>query len=134
MYRVCKEIHFCYGHRLMDYDGPCMHPHGHNGKVEIHLQGDELDKRHILYEFGDLKELIRGWIDDNLDHKMLLRRDDPIVKPLQQLGEPVYLFDTNPTAEAIAKLIFVYCKEKRLPVEEVKVWETESSFAAFRES
>ena len=132
MYRVCKEIHFCYGHRLMNYEGPCMHPHGHNGKVEIHLKAEALDQRHILYEFGDLKELIKGWIDDKLDHKMLLRRDDPLVKPLQQLGEPVFLFDTNPTAEAIAHLIYDYCFEKKLPVEEIKVWETESSFAAYR--
>ena len=31
MYRVYKDIHFCYGHRLLDYDGKCAHPHGHNG-------------------------------------------------------------------------------------------------------
>ena len=109
-----------------------MHPHGHNARVEILLSGDQLDERHILYEFGDLKELIKNWIDEELDHKMLLRRDDPIVKPLQDLGEPVYLFDTNPTAEAIAKLIYEYCVQKKLPVEEVKVWETDSSWAAYR--
>ncbi len=132
MYRVSKEITFCYGHRLMSYDGPCMHPHGHNGKAEIHLKGDTLDERHILYEFGDLKEIVKGWIDDTLDHKMLLRKDDPLVGPLKELGEPVYLFDTNPTAEAIAQLIFEYCVAKKLPIEEVRVWETESSFASYR--
>lgn len=116
----------------MNYNGPCMHPHGHNGKVEIHLKGEVLDQRHILYEFGDLKEIVKGWIDETLDHKMLLRRDDPLVKPLKDLGEPVFLFDTNPTAEAIARLIYDHCAEKKLPVEEVKVWETESSFASYR--
>ncbi|MBI3540634.1 MAG: 6-carboxytetrahydropterin synthase [Deltaproteobacteria bacterium] len=132
MYRVCKQINFCYGHRLMSYEGPCMHPHGHNGTAEIYLVGEALDQRHILYEFGDLKELIKGWIDDELDHKMLLRRDDPLVEPLKKLGEPVFLFDTNPTAEAIAKLIYDYCLLKKLPIDEVKVWETESSWAAYR--
>ncbi len=132
MYRVCKEIHFCYGHRLMDYDGPCRHPHGHDSKVEIHLSGEELDRRHMLHEFGDLKFLVKSWIDETLDHRMLLRRDDPLVKPLKELGEPVYLFDSNPTAEAIARLIFEHCVEKKLPIEEVRVWETESSFAAYR--
>ena len=117
----------------MDYNGPCMHPHGHNSKTEIFLTGDHLDDRHILYEFGDLKELIKTWIDDHLDHKMLLRKDDPLVKPLQELGEPVYLFDTNPTAEAIARLIFEHCVLKKLPVEEVRVWETETSWASYRE-
>ena len=37
---------------------------------------------------------------------MLLRHDDPLVAPLQQLGEPVYLLDSNPTVERIARLIF----------------------------
>lgn len=132
MYRVCKEIHFCYGHRLQNYDGPCRHPHGHNARVEVHLTGENLDRREILFEFGDLKEILKGWIDEHLDHKMLLRRDDPLVGPLQKLGEPVTLFDTNPTAEAIAKLIYDYAILKKLPVEEIRVWETESSWAAYR--
>ena len=34
-FRVTVQIHFCYGHRLLDYDGACAHPHGHNGLVEI---------------------------------------------------------------------------------------------------
>lgn len=132
MYKVLKEINFCYGHRLLNYEGPCKHPHGHNSRVEIHLQGMELDRRHILYEFGDLKEIVKTWIDEKFDHKMLLRKDDPLVKPLMDLGEPVTLFDTNPTAEAIAKLIFDYCESKKLPIDEVRVWETDSSYAAYR--
>jgi 6-pyruvoyltetrahydropterin/6-carboxytetrahydropterin synthase len=111
-----------------------MHPHGHNSRVEIHLRGETLDKRHILYEFGDLKSIVGAWIDETLDHRMLLRRDDPLVKPLQELGEPVYLFDVNPTAEAIARLIFEYCESKKLPIDEVRVWETDSSYAAYRRS
>ena len=38
MYQVTKEIHFCYGHRLLDYNGKCMHPHGHNARVDFLLQ------------------------------------------------------------------------------------------------
>lgn len=132
MFKVAKEIHFCYGHRLMNYDGPCMHPHGHNGKVEIHLSGETLDPLYILLDFSEIKDAVKTWIDDVIDHKMLLRKDDPLVKPLQELGEPVVLFDTNPTAEAIAERIFNYCIDKKLPVEEVRVWETESSWAGYR--
>lgn len=117
----------------MDYEGPCMHPHGHNGKVDILLKGETLDQRHILYEFGDLHDKVGKWVDETLDHRMLLRRDDPLVKPLKELGEPVYLFETSPTAEAIAKVIYDYCVTQRLPVEEIRVWETESSYAAYRE-
>lgn len=29
MYKVSKQIEFCYGHRLLNWDGPCRHFHGH---------------------------------------------------------------------------------------------------------
>jgi len=106
MYRVTKRIDFCYGHRLLDYDGVCKHPHGHNALAEIEVRTDTLDERNMVADFGDIKRLVKGWIDRELDHKMILRRDDPLVAPLQALGEPIYLLESNPTVERIAKLIF----------------------------
>ena len=38
MYAVTKRIEFCYGHRLLDYDGVCKHPHGHNAVAEIEVR------------------------------------------------------------------------------------------------
>ena len=132
MYSVAKRIEFCYGHRLLDYDGICKHLHGHNAIVEIEIRADALDSRNMVCDFGDIKRIMKGWIDTALDHKMLLRHDDPLVAPLQQLGEPVYLLDSNPTVERIAKLIFDQAREHDLPVVRVTVWETPTSFAEYR--
>ena len=63
---------------------------------------------------------------------MILRHDDPLVKPLQALGEPIYLLDSNPTVERIARLIFEKTSELGFPVVEVRVWETPTSFATYR--
>ena len=131
MYSVTKRIDFCYGHRLLDYDGICKHPHGHNAVVEIEVRTGRLDNRNMVCDFSDIKRIVKGWIDQALDHKMLLRFDDPLVKPLQLLGEPVYLLDSNPTVERIARLIFDYATEQRLPVVRVRVWETPTSFAEY---
>ncbi len=60
-----------------------------------------------------------------------MRRDDPLVAPLKQLGEPMYLLDSNPTVERIARLIFEYASGEGLPVVRVKVWETPTSFAEY---
>jgi 6-pyruvoyltetrahydropterin/6-carboxytetrahydropterin synthase len=106
MYLVTKRIEFCYGHRLLDYDGVCKHPHGHNAIAEIDVRTDQLDKRNMVADFSDIKRLVKGWIDQELDHKMILRHDDPLVAPLRELGEPVYILESNPTVERIAKLIF----------------------------
>ena len=131
MYQVTRLIHFSYGHRLMNYAGKCRHLHGHNGTVEIELSQETLDARGMVVDFEDIKRSIQSWIDEELDHQMLLRKDDPVLPILQKLGEPVYVMDENPTAEAIAKLIFEYARSQKLPVTAVRLWETERSFATY---
>ena len=131
MYSVTKRIEFCYGHRLLDYDGICKHPHGHNAVAEIEVRTNHLDPRNMVCDFSDIKRIVKGWIDRELDHKMVLRHDDPLVKPLEQLGEPIYVLDSNPTVERIARLIFEYASGQGLPVVRVKVWETPTSYAEY---
>jgi 6-pyruvoyltetrahydropterin/6-carboxytetrahydropterin synthase len=131
MYSVTKRIDFCYGHRLLDYDGICKHPHGHNAIAEIEVRTEALDKRNMVVDFTDIKRRIKGWIDQELDHRMILRRDDPLVDALQKLGEPVYLLESNPTVERIARLLFDTSREQGLPVSRVTVWETPSSWATY---
>ncbi len=79
MYRVTREIEFCYGHRLLNYDGKCRHLHGHNGRAVITLQGSGLDRCGMLVDFGEIKQKVQQWIDENLDHNLLLCRDDPLL-------------------------------------------------------
>jgi 6-pyruvoyltetrahydropterin/6-carboxytetrahydropterin synthase len=132
MYSVTKRIEFCYGHRLLDYDGICKHPHGHNAIAEIEVRTGTLDSRNMVCDFNDIKARVKGWIDRELDHKMLLRHDDPLAALLQQIGEPVFLLDSNPTAERIARLIFDKSRDEGLSVVRVTVWETPTSFAEYR--
>ena len=131
MYSVTKRIEFCYGHRLMDYDGVCRHPHGHNAIVEIDIHAERLDKRNMVADFTDIKRIVKGWIDRELDHKMILRKDDPLAEALLQMGEPIYLLESNPTVERIAQLIFETSREQGLPVARVTVWETPTSWATY---
>ncbi len=131
MYRVTREIDFCYGHRLLNYDGKCKYLHGHNGRAVIALEAVELDSRGMLIDFSDIKSVVSRWIDENLDHRMILHRDDPVVPHLQELGEPIYLVDQNPTAENIARLIFEFTLSHGFPVAEVRLWETPHCFATY---
>jgi 6-pyruvoyltetrahydropterin/6-carboxytetrahydropterin synthase len=134
MFRVTREIQFCYGHRLLDYDGKCRHLHGHNGTAVITLHGDKLDSRGMVVDFSDLKRVVGGWIDTTLDHTMLLHKDDPVLPLLQQKGERVHVLDVNPTAENIAKLIYDYAVAEGFPVVEVRLWETPSCYATYASS
>src|ERR1043166_4570101 len=93
MYSVTKKIEFCYGHRLLDYDGICKHPHGHNAIAEIEVRTNHLDNRNMVCDFSDIKRIVKGWIDQGLNHKVVLRTEDPLAEPLRRLGEPMYLLD-----------------------------------------
>ena len=88
MHRVSKDITFCYGHRLLNYDGKCQYLHGHNGRAVITLETPHLDDLGMVVDFSKLKQVIGSWIDQTLDHKMLLHKDDPALPILRQLGEP----------------------------------------------
>jgi 6-pyruvoyltetrahydropterin/6-carboxytetrahydropterin synthase len=131
MYRVTREIHFCYGHRLLNYDGKCRHLHGHNGRAVITLEAPQLDRLGMVVDFTRIKRIVSTWIDETLDHKMLLHKDDPVLPLLRQQGEPVFVMDVNPTAENIARLIYDYTAAQGFPVVEVQLWETENCYASY---
>jgi len=132
MFRVTREIRFCYGHRLLNYDGKCRHLHGHNGRAVITLEAAQLDSLGMVVDFTRIKRIVSAWINDALDHKMILNKDDPALPPLRQQGEPVFVLDVNPTAENIAKVIYDYTAAQGFPVVEVRLWETDDSFATYR--
>jgi 6-pyruvoyltetrahydropterin/6-carboxytetrahydropterin synthase len=131
MYRVTREIQFCYGHRLLNYDGKCRHLHGHNGRVVISLAAPDVDPLGMVMDFSRIKRVVGHWIDETLDHKMLLHEKDPALPFLRQQGEPVYVMRVNPTAENIARLIYDYAVSQGFPVLEVQLWETENCYATY---
>ena len=57
MFRVTREFEFCFGHRLMDYDGKCRQIHGHNGKACVTLAGDKL-KAGMVMDFVEMKRVL----------------------------------------------------------------------------
>jgi 6-pyruvoyltetrahydropterin/6-carboxytetrahydropterin synthase len=132
MFQVTKEIRFCYGHRLLNYQGKCRYLHGHNGRAVITLEAPALDALGMVMDFSHIKRVIGGWIDDHLDHRMILCKDDPALAILKQQGEPVFVIDDNPTAENIAKIIYDFVVREGFPVTEVTLWETDDSYAVVR--
>lgn len=134
MYQVTREIHFCYGHRLINYSGKCKNLHGHNGLAVITIESEQLDELGMVTDFSNIKSVVSQWIDDNLDHRMILCEEDPLLPILQQQNEPVYVMQVNPTAESIARVIFDVVDEAGFPVTKVTLWETASCFATYSRS
>jgi 6-pyruvoyltetrahydropterin/6-carboxytetrahydropterin synthase len=131
MYRISKSVTFCYGHRLLNYSGKCRHLHGHNARAVISLESSGLDERGMVEDFTAVKELVREWLNSEIDHTLLLHHDDPVLPALQAAGERVRVMAENPTAEVIARMIFDFVAARGYPVTEVSVWETETSCATY---
>ncbi len=134
MFRLKQQIDFCYGHRLLNYKGKCGQLHGHNARVEVVLQAEELNDLGMVVDFRELKAKLKGWIDATFDHRVILCERDPVVNVLKELGEPVVVLSENPTAENLAKFIFEEVTAMGLPVVEVTFWETDSSSATYSRS
>lgn len=133
MHKVAKRIYFNYGHRLMGCRDKCAHLHGHSACVEIEMISGKLNRHNMVVNFFDIRKTIGVWIEENLDHKMILSEKDPLVKLLKKAGEPVVVVKENPTAEMLAKQIYQAARRMKLPVSKVILWENQDSFAVFQE-
>ena len=82
-------------------------------------------------DFDEIKRVLEGWIDAELDHRMLLFRDDPLASVLKSRGEPVVVLDFPPTAENIARIIFEHARQAGYPVHSVRLWESPASSVVY---
>jgi 6-pyruvoyltetrahydropterin/6-carboxytetrahydropterin synthase len=106
---ITRKLEFDTGHRLMEHEGKCRSLHGHRWICDITLTAPQLDSVGRILDFSFVKSLFGGWIDDNLDHNMVLcRLDEDLVKaiaPWCKEGKP-YLMDSNPSSENLAQHLF----------------------------
>jgi 6-pyruvoyltetrahydropterin/6-carboxytetrahydropterin synthase len=123
MFQVSVEETFSSGHALRGYKGKCENPHGHNYRVQVTLEGPQLDRIGLLVDFTQLKEAIRTVVR-RLDHQFI---ND--LEPFTTV---------NPSAENMAKYFYeeVSGKLTDLPagarVTDVVIWETDTAMAKYR--
>lgn len=101
---VTRRIEFDAGHRVIGHKNKCQYLHGHRYCLEVSYQSASLDELGMVVDFGKIKEVVKGWIDKNLDHTMILSKEDAKIGRTisQYTGQKVYYIENNPTAENIA--------------------------------
>lgn len=115
----------------MNHQGKCRHLHGHSARVAITLESKSLNDQGMVCDFSEINDFAGKWIDNTLDHNMLLHKDDPILPMLQKAGERVLVVDEHPTAEFLSQMIFEHVAAAGFPVTNVSVWETDSANASY---
>lgn len=152
---VTRRFTFEAAHRLLGHMGKCRHLHGHSYKVDVTVNGPHVGADGMLIDFGLLKDSIGKWIDQNLDHNIILHPRDPLVTMWKEMGgwmsdgqekgfeeatfqgkNPFLMPPSmeNPTAENIALLIFTstgWMMPEGVFVYRVIVHETENCSAAY---
>ncbi len=156
MFKVCKELSFCYSHRLgggdkVDYKGKCSNCHGHNALVQITYCLDsnspiDLNVHDMVIDFNIIKNTIGKWIDENWDHTMLIYEGDKELIDFCEKEKSKYcVINANASAEWMSWFIYKKAEEllknykndnpelvdASVYVDEVKVWETPTSFATY---
>jgi 6-pyruvoyltetrahydropterin/6-carboxytetrahydropterin synthase len=122
MFEITVEQTFAAGHALRDYKGKCENVHGHNYRVRVTIEGEQLDSTGLLVDFVDVKRLMGGAIE-YLDHRFINDLD-----PFDKI---------NPSAENIAKYFYDRLhnglkNEPPVRISEIRVWETDTSSAVYR--
>lgn len=100
------------GHRLPILEGKCQSLHGHSWWVEVEVSAP--GRPDTVVEFGAFKRGLRAWVDEHLDHGLMLGREDPLAAVLDDFGK-VYVFGVAgdqyvadiawPTVENVALLL-----------------------------
>ncbi len=129
-------------HRLYQYGGRCERLHGHNYRIELSLSAEELDEEGMVADFGEVKRLLCGELDEAWDHRTLLYDQDPLCAQLRDVLPDGSLCPVpfNPTAENMAahlgRVLFPKALERaglagRVRVAQVTVYETDNNSATW---
>ncbi len=120
MFEVSVEETFAAGHSLRNYRGKCENVHGHNYRVQITVEGEDLNSIGLLVDFADVKRAVRAVVA-RLDHQFI---------------NDISPFDTvNPSAENMARYFYDEISKSLPPgprIREVKIWETDITSATYR--
>lgn len=108
------------GHRLPSYQGICSSPHGHNIRVEVTISVP----RGEFVDFKSVDQVLQETLEP-MDHAMVLQREDPLLKILQDMKFRTYPFTPEPTTENLAQHIGQMIHLRGLEVMQCTVHETD---------
>lgn len=124
MVMIATVAEFEAAHRQYGDDSKCGKLHGHNWKVDIIVDGDNVNQIGYLINFSELKRLVSG-----LDHSVILCREDPLIPILQAAEQKIVALTANPSCENLARIICESVPTSGLKFIGVTVWENNDSRA-----
>ena len=141
---ITKTIEIDMGHRVPNHKSKCRNLHGHRYKIEVGVDDKVITTKEdssegMVIDFGDLKQIMMDIIDKQFDHGFVMSEDDEFAEwfsVYKNKGQKIIFVDFIPTAENLAKMWYHMIKgpleKKKIKIHHVKVWETPTSTAMYK--
>lgn len=140
---ITRKGTFDSGHRVMNEALKCFNIHGHTYLYDLEFEFNEMEEIGYAIDFKEIKRVGCQWIDDILDHGMLLNPQDyQLIDVTKQYGSKLWLMSLNgpteycnPSVENIAKEVFLamtvlFSPYKDLRIHKVTIHETPNCYTA----
>lgn len=135
---ITRKCTFDSGHRVMNESMKCFNIHGHTYICYLKFKYTEIKEIGYAIDFKEIKRVGCQWIDDKLDHGMILNPQDlSLISTTVDLNSKLWLMGLNgsnaycnPSAENIAKEIFLAMEilfktyDPHLKIFKIKLYET----------
>lgn len=118
---VSKQFTFDSAHHLHCYEGKCQSLHGHTYTLQVVMKG-KTDERGITIDFSDMKRIVKARVIDLLDHRYL----NEVLPPMNTTAENMVVW----IYEQLAGALHEEGLYPSVRMEEVRLWETPTSYAA----
>ena len=139
---ISRKGNFDSGHRVMNERMKCFHAHGHTYLYELTFSFQAMESIGYAIDFKEIKRVFCQWIDDMLDHGMILNpQDEILIDATNRLGTKLWLMSLggegnycNPSVENIAKEVYLameilsdtlyHDSPTKLSIDRVTIYET----------
>lgn len=106
---ITRRFELDAGHRLLQHGGKCSSLHGHRYAFLVTVAADVDVHSGMVEDFSCMKATLGKWLDDNLDHGVVLQDGDPLVELLKDPAvlppTKMFVVPKPPTAENLAELV-----------------------------
>jgi 6-pyruvoyltetrahydropterin/6-carboxytetrahydropterin synthase len=134
---ITRKGSFDSGHRVMNEKMKCFNLHGHTYLFELTFSFNSMESIGYAIDFKEIKRVACQWIDDILDHGVIVNpHDQSVIRCAEETGSKIWFMNLNgnkqycnPTVENIAKEVFLameilFQQYTELKIHKVKIHET----------
>lgn len=115
MQLISRKCNFDSGHRVMNEAMKCFNIHGHTYLCEVEFAHENMESIGYAIDFKEIKRVFLQWIDDILDHGMILNpQDEMLIQTTKAYDTKLWLMSLNgkgvycnPSVENITREVFL---------------------------